>query len=110
MADIKSLFVEVDGINTHYLEAGNKDAPTVALLHSGEFGGCAEISWEFLAEVGPACVWLALSNDSCQYGYADLVRLRCDFGVRWSTPFGHACLALHYASLRACVSCQIGVR
>ena len=45
MADIESKFVEVDGINTHYLEAGPKDAPTVGLLHSGEFGGCSEISW-----------------------------------------------------------------
>lgn len=45
MADIRNRFVEVDGIRTHYLEAGN--GPTVVLLHSGEFGGCAEISWEF---------------------------------------------------------------
>jgi 2-hydroxymuconate-semialdehyde hydrolase len=44
---MESKFVAVDGINTHYLEAGPKDAPTVALLHSGEFGGAAEISWEF---------------------------------------------------------------
>ena len=43
MTKIHSRFVEVDGINTHYLEAGPADAPTVALLHSGEFGGCAEI-------------------------------------------------------------------
>ena len=47
MTEIASRFVEVDGINTHYLEAGPADAPTVALLHSGEFGGCAEVSWEF---------------------------------------------------------------
>ena len=41
---IESLFVEVDGMNTHYLEAGPEVALTIALLHSGEFGGCAEIS------------------------------------------------------------------
>ena len=45
MTEIRSRFVDVDGIRTHYLEAG--EGPTVVLLHSGEFGGCAEISWEF---------------------------------------------------------------
>jgi pimeloyl-ACP methyl ester carboxylesterase len=42
----RSCFVEVDGIRTHYLEAGGGDP--VVLLHSGEFGGCAELSWEYL--------------------------------------------------------------
>lgn len=37
-------FVMVGGVRTHYLEAG--EGPTVVLLHSGEFGGAAEISWE----------------------------------------------------------------
>lgn len=39
-----SRFVNVGGIRTHYLEAG--DGPVVVLLHSGEFGGCAELCWE----------------------------------------------------------------
>lgn len=43
---IASRFVEVGGIRTHYLEAGS-GPDTVVLLHSGEFGGCAELSWEF---------------------------------------------------------------
>jgi pimeloyl-ACP methyl ester carboxylesterase len=38
--------VNVEGIRTHYLEAG--EGPVVVLLHSGEFGGCAELSWEYL--------------------------------------------------------------
>ncbi|MGQ3032023.1 MAG: alpha/beta fold hydrolase [Shinella sp.] len=42
----RSRFVSVDGIRTHYLEAG--EGPVVVLLHSGEFGGCAELSWEYL--------------------------------------------------------------
>ena len=42
----RSRFIEVDGMRTHYLEAG--EGPTVVLLHSGEFGGCAELSWEYL--------------------------------------------------------------
>src|SRR6266478_2737493 len=41
----RSYFVEVDGIRTHYLESG--EGQPVVLLHSGEFGGCAELSWEF---------------------------------------------------------------
>jgi pimeloyl-ACP methyl ester carboxylesterase len=47
-------YVSVDGINTHYLEAGERfkgKAPTVLFLHSAEFGGAAELSWEF--NVGP---------------------------------------------------------
>lgn len=48
MATIHSRYVNVDGIKTHFLEGG--DGPTVVLLHSGEFGGCAELSWEFNLE------------------------------------------------------------
>jgi pimeloyl-ACP methyl ester carboxylesterase len=43
---VHSRYISVDGIRTHYLEAG--DGRPVVLLHSGEFGGCAEISWEFV--------------------------------------------------------------
>jgi len=45
-----SRFVDVDGASTHYLEAGESHRgvrPTVLLLHSAEFGGAAELSWEF---------------------------------------------------------------
>ncbi|VCU69281.1 2-hydroxy-6-oxo-6-(2'-aminophenyl)hexa-2, 4-dienoic acid hydrolase [Pigmentiphaga humi] len=38
-------YIDIDGIRTHYLEAG--EGPTVVLLHSGEFGAAAELSWEF---------------------------------------------------------------
>lgn len=45
-------FVEIDGLHTCYYEAGV--GRTVVLLHSGEHGGCADITWEpnfaFLAE------------------------------------------------------------
>lgn len=36
--------VPVDGIRTHYFEAGS--GPAILLLHSAEYGGCAEFSWE----------------------------------------------------------------
>ena len=42
-------FIEVGGIRTHYLEAG--DGHPLILLHSGEFGASAEVSWEF--SIGP---------------------------------------------------------
>lgn len=42
----RSRIVDVDGVRTHYLEAG--EGPVIVLLHSGEFGGCAELSWEYL--------------------------------------------------------------
>lgn len=45
MTRIASQYLDVDGIHTHYLEAGS--GPPVVLLHSGEYGGAAEISWEF---------------------------------------------------------------
>lgn len=41
---IHSRFVVAAGLRTHFLEAG--DGFPVVLLHSGEFGGCAELSWE----------------------------------------------------------------
>jgi pimeloyl-ACP methyl ester carboxylesterase len=39
-----SRYVDVGGIRTHYLDAG--DGPPVILLHSGEFGASAELTWE----------------------------------------------------------------
>ena len=42
---MESKFIDVDGIRTHYLEGGT--GPVLVLVHSGEFGGCAEFSWEY---------------------------------------------------------------
>lgn len=40
-------YISVDGVNTHYFEVGTRGrGPSVLLLHSAEFGGAAEISWE----------------------------------------------------------------
>lgn len=36
-------FIEVLGVRTHYLEAGR--GPDLVLLHSGEYGSSAELSW-----------------------------------------------------------------
>lgn len=37
--------VQINGIWTHYLEAG--EGPPVVLIHSGEFGASAELSWRY---------------------------------------------------------------
>jgi len=44
MQGATSRTVTVDGIRTHYFEGGAGEP--LVLLHSGEFGGCAEFSWE----------------------------------------------------------------
>jgi pimeloyl-ACP methyl ester carboxylesterase len=38
--------IVVDGLQTHYLEAGRPDADPLVLLHGGEFGSSAELGWE----------------------------------------------------------------
>jgi pimeloyl-ACP methyl ester carboxylesterase len=39
----RSRFISVEGIRTHYLDAG--DGPTVVLLHDGSYGAGAELCW-----------------------------------------------------------------
>lgn len=80
MNAVASKFVDVEGMRTHYLEAG-KGFPLV-LLHSGEFGGCAELSWEFnlpaLAEhfhvIAPD--WLGFGESAKIFSFDDMVALR----------------------------------
>jgi pimeloyl-ACP methyl ester carboxylesterase len=38
--------VSVDGVRTHYVEAGRDNDQTLLLVHSGEFGAAAEFSFE----------------------------------------------------------------
>ncbi|MAY88211.1 MAG: alpha/beta hydrolase [Pseudooceanicola sp.] len=45
MKKATSKYVMVDGVKTHYLEGG--DGPPLVLLHSGEFGASAELTWEY---------------------------------------------------------------
>ena len=72
---IESKYVTVDGIRTHYLETGA--GPDVVLLHSGEFGAAAEISWEFtLPALAPhfhliAPDWLGFGETDKLYDFAD---------------------------------------
>src|SRR5262245_7602984 len=82
MPAVESKVVEVEGMRAHYLVAG-AGFPLV-LLHSGEFGGCAELSWEFnlpaLAEhfhvIAPD--WLGFGESAKIFSFDDMVRLRID--------------------------------
>jgi pimeloyl-ACP methyl ester carboxylesterase len=80
MDGVASKFAEFEGLRTHYLEAG-KGFPLV-LLHSGEFGGCAELSWEFnllaLAKhfrvIAPD--WIGFGMSAKVFSFDDMVSLR----------------------------------
>jgi pimeloyl-ACP methyl ester carboxylesterase len=80
MRGIESKFITVQGMRTHYLEGGRGDC--VVLLHSGEFGGCAELSWEFTA---PALAehfhviapdWLGFGKSAKLFSFDDMRGLR----------------------------------
>lgn len=80
MGNILSRYVLVDGLKTHYLEAGK--GPTLVLLHSGEFGGCAELTWEYnieaLAEhfhvIAPD--WLGYGRSAKIFSFEDMWSFR----------------------------------
>jgi pimeloyl-ACP methyl ester carboxylesterase len=87
MTRIESKFIDVEGMRTHYLD-GARGFPVV-FLHSGEFGGCAELSWEFtlpaLAEhfhvIAPD--WLGFGESAKIFSFEDMRGLR----VRHITAF-----------------------
>ena len=83
MTEIASNYVDVDGIRTHYLEAG--EGPTVVLLHSGEYGGAAEISWQFTV---PALApeFRVVAPDWLGFGRTDKL---FDFGDARSRVYRH---------------------
>lgn len=64
-------YAKVGGLTTHYLEAG--DGPPLVLLHGGEFGAAAEVTWE---HVIPALAtrYRVIAPDFYGYGHSDKVR------------------------------------
>ncbi|MDE0175580.1 MAG: alpha/beta hydrolase [Defluviicoccus sp.] len=83
MTEIASKYVDVDGIRTHYLEAG--EGPVVVLLHSGEYGGAAEISWQFTVPA-LASEFRVVAPDWLGFGRTDKV---FDFGDARSRVYRH---------------------
>ena len=80
---LRSRYVQVDGIRTHYLEAGEGD--TVVLLHSGEFGGRAEFSWEYLMPL-MAGTYRVVAPDWLGFGGTDKIH---DFGGKRARMISH---------------------
>ena len=83
MKGIRSRYINVDGVRTHYLEGG--EGPTVVFMHSGEFGGCAELSWEFNLEAF-ARHFRVVAPDWLGFGRTDKV---FDFANGRDRVFGH---------------------
>jgi len=74
---LESKFVMVDGVSTHYLEAGDPRAPHVVLLHGGEFGACAQIAYE--ATIEPLSrEFHVVAPDMLGYGMTDKI---VEFGL-----------------------------
>lgn len=68
-------WVDVDGMRTHFLEAGRQHRgkrPTLLLLHSAEYGGAAEFTWEKNLEVFGA-EYHVLAPDHLGFGLTDKV-------------------------------------
>ncbi|QII00318.1 alpha/beta hydrolase [Rhodococcoides fascians A21d2] len=81
MTASNSRFIDVDGVRTHVIDEGS--GPPVVLLHSGEYGGCAEASWidsiPFLAEAGYRAVapdWLGFGRTDKLIDFANPVGRR----------------------------------
>ena len=80
MKGLESKLAGIEGMWTHYFEGG--EGFPVVLLHSGEFGGCAELSWEFTA---PALAehfrviapdWLGFGESAKLFSFDDMRGLR----------------------------------
>lgn len=68
----ESHYVDVNSTRTHYLEAGVEHDETVVLLHSGEFGATAELSWE--KTIGPlADDYHVVAPDMLGYGFTEKI-------------------------------------
>ena len=81
-------YVNVDGVRTHYLEAGLEHKgkrPSVLLLHSAEFGGSAETSWEFNIE-SLAAHYHVLAPDHLGFGRTDKI---FDFTGQFNRRINH---------------------
>jgi len=80
--------ISVDGVVTHYYEAGEEHKgkrPSILLLHSAEFGGCAETSWERNLPV-LAQHYHVLAPDHLGFGLTDKV---FDFNGQFNKRITH---------------------
>lgn len=98
----------IDGVTTHYLEAGSSANPHLVLLHSCEYGTSAEISWEYnigaFAEhfhvIAPDWLGYGDSDKTYDFGRSPLVprlrqlqRLLATLDIRDADFAGNSCAA-----------------
>ena len=80
--------ISIDDVTTHYFEAGVEHKgrkPSVLLLHSAEFGGCAETSWEHNMPV-LAQHYHVLAPDHLGFGLTDKI---FDFNGQFNKRITH---------------------
>ena len=80
--------ISIDDVTTHYFEAGVEHKgrkPSVLLLHSAEFGGCAETSWEHNMPI-LAQHYHVLAPDHLGFGLTDKV---FDFNGQFNKRITH---------------------
>lgn len=91
-------YVSVDGIRTHYFEAGRGKGPTVLLLHSAEYGGAAEFSWEF--SLAPLAEHFhVLAPDHLGFGLTDKIH---DFNGQFDRRVQHIRRFLEVMGVKRC--------
>ncbi|MDH7797217.1 MULTISPECIES: alpha/beta hydrolase [unclassified Beijerinckia] len=105
-ADTKTIVI--DGVTTRYLEAGSTMQPHLILLHSCEFGACAEISFEYniaaLAQhfhvIAPDWIGYGGSDKTYDFGrnplfprLRQLQRLLAAFAIEEADFIGNSCAA-----------------
>ena len=91
-------YVVVDGVRTHYYQAGQGKPETVLLLHSAEFGGCAEFSWEFnMAALGEH--YHVLAPDHLGFGLTDKI---FDFNGQFDRRIAHIRRFLEVMGVKRC--------
>ena len=81
-------YIAVDGVRTHYLEAGVEHRgkrPSIVLLNSAEYGGAAEFTWEFnIPALGRR--YHVLAPDHLGFGLTDKFH---DFGNQFNRRVIH---------------------
>jgi pimeloyl-ACP methyl ester carboxylesterase len=68
--DYDSRFIDVHDIRTHYLEAGVGNDHTLVLIHAGEYGASAEMTWKY--NMGPLSEQFhVIAPDLIGFGHTD---------------------------------------
>ncbi|MGQ4556576.1 alpha/beta fold hydrolase [Halobellus sp. GM3] len=80
-----SRFVTVQGIKTHFLEAGAGNDETLVLLHPGEYGASAELSWQETIDAF-AETYHVIAPDMIGFGKTDKL---FDFGDAFDRRIEH---------------------